>query len=220
MGRLTFKACLLACIAALPSTNAVAACWQPEESRAAQIRSLDALLKAGAQRCAESDAGMVSRYDAFAAQHQATLETQELVLKARFMREAGIAGGQKAYDDFMAGLADIQSARLADTKLCLTVDSVTRLATEGSAADLEMLAASFTSKAIGADELCTVEQAAAPEPAAPAPAASTEPAKPAMSQQEALEAAAAALQSATAALKAAQAPADPGKPAEPAPEQP
>lgn len=213
MGRLPLKVCLFVSIAAFPSSNALAACWAAHESRAAQIRSLATLLMVGAQRCAAADMGAASsHYDAFATQHRTTLETQDLVLKARFMNEAGIQGGQKAYDDFIAALADAQGARLADGKLCATIDSVARLAAEGSAADLETLAASFAPGAVAADQLCTVRQTAVAKPVLEAakpvepPAPPAEAAKPAApSRQEALAQAAAALQSATAALEAAKA---------------
>ena len=228
MGRLPFRACLLACIAVLPATAAHASCWQAQEAKAAQLRSLDALLMMGAQRCASSEPALAERYDAFASQHRATLDTQGLVLKARFMREAGIAGGQKAYDDFLASLQDAQSARLGDAGLCSTVGDLTKLATEGSAADLETLAASFASDAVAADQRCVAETTAG---AAPAPTEEMpvvqggipqgDPAKPAApTQQEAMAQAAAALQTATEALKSVQAERAAGpKVVEPAPEQ-
>lgn len=212
MGRPPFRLCLLACIAALPATAAHASCWQAREAKAAQLRSLDALLMMGAQRCGASDPTIAEGYDAFASQHRATLDTQGLVLKARFMREAGIAGGQKAYDDFLASLQDSQSARLGDAGLCATIGDLTKLATQGSAADLDTLAASFASDAVAADQRCVAETtAAAPAPAEELPVVqggippAPDAPKPAPTRQEALAQAAAALQSATEALQSVQA---------------
>ena len=157
---------LLACLVAVPSGGAMASCWQPQEVKAAQVRNLHTMLMIGALRCRAGDAGMTDRYNGFVTHNRNALDTHNYVLKTRFMREHGIAGGHKAYDDFITGMANSHSSRLDDVKFCPTVDALTKLASEGGAADLEQLAANISEDTSLADALCKPEEVAVTEPVA------------------------------------------------------
>ena len=83
------------------------------------------------------------------------------------MRDYGIAGGQKAYDDFITAMANAHSARLDDVKFCPTVDALTKLAASGTAADLEQLAANISEDTTLAQDMCKPDQVATADPVAP-----------------------------------------------------
>jgi hypothetical protein len=152
---------LLTCMVAVPSASAMAACWQPQEVKAAEVRNLHTMLMIGALRCRAGDAGMTERYNSFVTHNRNTLDTHNYVLKTRFMREYGIAGGHKAYDDFITGMANSHSGRLDDVKFCPTVDALTKLASDGSAADLEQLAANISEDTALTASQCKPEEVAA-----------------------------------------------------------
>lgn len=231
-----------AAIAAIPSlalisanANAAETCWYPYEAKAAQLRDFQTMMMVGTLQCRNIHQSAVDSYNDFIIKQRGLLNSNAYVLKAHFMRENGIKGGQEAYDNYGTALANRHASRMDDRTFCSTVDTFVRMAAAASPPDLWVLAQSMSdppesgpcppSNYVMADpateEATPVpEQASLTVPASPALAAEPEvqeaaaaaqpEAQPAAVNQSAstsaaLQAAVVALQSAAAALQAANA---------------
>jgi hypothetical protein len=134
----------LAALAALTSlacfpSAAQAACWYPEEARAAQVRGLQTMLMVGTLQCRHHSRLSEDLYTDFILSQRGVLDANSEVLKARFTRENG-AGGERAYDRFGTRLANQYSERLDDPAFCTTVHRLARLAAGASERELLRLA--------------------------------------------------------------------------------
>src|SRR3546814_18481621 len=69
------------------------------------------MLMMSALKCGSAGGTLESQYNAFVNKKRPLLTGHNNVLKARFMRDSGIDGGQSAYDRFTTGLANSHSAR-------------------------------------------------------------------------------------------------------------
>jgi hypothetical protein len=224
--RVAFPA--LSCLSLLASPALAENCWYPHEAKAAQLRDFQTMLMVGTLQCKGVSQSSIELYNGFVSKQRGSLDANNYILKARFMRESGIEGGRVAYDEYVTGLANAQAAKLGDPSFCPTVETFVRLAADAAQPDLLKLAEAVIDPpqsgqcppsnyyaGTGGPQVkaaVAVEEPAAPanvEVAAttPAPAAAPAPAAPAPTQAEALQAAIVALQSATAALQAANAPA-------------
>lgn len=207
---------------ALMSSPVLADCWYPHESRAAQLRDFQSMLMVGTLQCKGGNSAAVESYNRFVNKQRGLLDANNYVLKAHFLREAGIEKGGAAYDGYATSLANNRAARLGDPAFCPTIDTFVTLAESASSAELQRLAemvseapasgtcppsnhyAGTGGPAPVAVETPVVQAAVAVEtPADPAPPAGS---------AEALQAAIVALQNATAALQAASASAAPVTP--------
>ncbi|NWK97638.1 hypothetical protein DM806_18650 [Sphingobium lactosutens] len=192
------------------------------------------MLMLQALKCRTINLSIYEKYNQFSDKKHHLIVNYDNVLKTRYMRERGIADGQKAYQEFSTKVANSHAALRQSPGSCDMADGLLTLAINASDTDLPTLARSFSESPAGVGEECitvapaTMAEApmAAPDkppatamvaaaaPQAPAAAAPPPPAPPAPapSPAAALEAAAIALQSAAASLKAQSAPATP-KPA-------
>lgn len=198
-------------IALISSSAFASACWQPNEVKAAQIRSFQALVMVGALQCRYSNPLAVERYNEFVERHRGFLDANTRILKAHFAREAGNISVQDAYDQYATELSNIQSAQNSlDPDFCGRVDLLVRTATSSSQSDLLSLAQAVSDEP--ASGPCAATNYAAAEPAKPAAAAlivaeaapqpaGAAPDASAAGNQAALNAAIAALQAATVALQ-------------------
>ena len=196
-------------------------CWYPHEMRAAQLRDFQSMLMVGTLQCKGANSAAVESYNRFVTKQRGLLDANNYVLKAHFLREAGIEKGGAAYDGYATSLANNRAARLGDPAFCPTIETFVTLAESASAAELQRLA-EMVSEApasgtcppsnyagMGGPATVTVET-----PAVQAAVAVERPAAtaPPPSNAEALQAAIVALQNATAALQAASASAAPVTP--------
>src|SRR3546814_20484547 len=76
------------------------------------------MLMMSALKCGSAGGTLESQYNAFVTKKRPLLTGHNNVLKARFMRESGIDGGQSAYDRFTTGLANSHSARAQSVNFC------------------------------------------------------------------------------------------------------
>ena len=226
MSRLRMAAGAASCFVALFLGGAASAgeaqCWQPYEVEAARVRDLQIMLMLGSLKCRSTNSEITAKYDKFN-ERMGNADKYNSALKLRFMRENGIADGQRAYDDFITRLANSHSDGVQSAGFCQMADTLLTLATNAGENELPMLARNFSDKPAGVGDVCELKTAAAPAPAvvaadavqaAPpvsdpvtptATAAVAETAAPPsvtpQSAAAALEAAAVALQSAAASLK-------------------
>ncbi|MFB9048657.1 hypothetical protein ACFFV8_08030 [Sphingobium indicum] len=217
MSRLRMAAGAASCFVALFFGGAASAgearCWQGYEVEAARVRDLQIMLMLGSLKCRSTNSEITAKYDKFH-EKMGNADKYNNALKLRFMRENGIADGQRAYDDFITRLANSHSDGIQTAGFCQMADTLLSLATDAGANELPMLARNFSEKPAGVGDVCEVTAAAAAAPAsdpvtpATTAAAVAETAAPVTPQSvtpqsaaAALEAAAVALQSAAASLK-------------------
>ncbi|WP_037452280.1 hypothetical protein [Sphingobium chlorophenolicum] len=176
------------------------------------------MLMLGSLKCRSTNSEITAKYDKFY-EKMGSADKYNNALKLRFMRENGIADGQRAYDDFITRLANSHSDGLQTAGFCQMADTLLSLATDAGENELPMLARNFSEKPAGVGDVCELTTAAAAAPASvPADAVKAAPvsdpvtptaavaetAAPQVTPQSAaaaLEAAAVALQSAAASLK-------------------
>lgn len=128
-------------LAFLPSVaEASSACWYPNEAKAAQVRGLQTMLMVGTLQCRRSYRASEYLYNDFVRSQRGFLDANAQVLKAHFMRENGIDGGQNAYDRFGTSLANQYSEQLDDRAFCETVHHYARLAADATREELIELA--------------------------------------------------------------------------------
>lgn len=214
MSRLRMAACAASGIVALffggVASAEAARCWQPYEIEAARVRDLQIMLMLGSLKCRSTNSEITAKYDKFR-EKMGSADNYNNALKLRFMRENGIAGGQRAYDDFITKMANSHTDGVQSAGFCEMADTLLTLAMNAGQNELPTLARNFSEKPAGVGDMCDVTAvAAAPPPVAlagnaAAPVAVAEATPPAVTPQSAaaaLEAAAVALQSAAASLKA------------------
>ncbi|AEG49303.1 hypothetical protein Sphch_1615 [Sphingobium chlorophenolicum L-1] len=227
MSRLRMAAGAASCIVALFFGGAASAgearCWQNYEVEAARVRDLQIMLMLGSLKCRSTNSEITAKYDKFY-ERMGSADKYNSALKLRFMRENGIADGQRAYDDFITRLANSHIDGVQTAGFCQMADTLLTLATNAGENELPMLARNFSEKPAGVGDACELTPAVAAAPA-PVPAsvpaddvkaampvsdpvtptaAVAETAAPPVTPQSAaaaLEAAAVALQSAAASLK-------------------
>ncbi|WP_313809054.1 hypothetical protein [Sphingobium sp.] len=176
------------------------------------------MLMLGSLKCRSTNSEITAKYDKFY-ERMGLADKYNNALKLRFMRENGIADGQKAYDDFITRLANSHTDGVGSAGFCQMADTLLTLATNAGVDELPVLARNFSEKPAGVGDVCEMTTAAA----APAPVAAdagkaaaptgdavapvavaettTPPVTTPQSAAAALEAAAVALQSAAASLK-------------------
>lgn len=224
MSRLRMAAGAASCFVALFLGGAASAgeaqCWQPYEVEAARVRDLQIMLMLGSLKCRSTNSEITAKYDKFN-ERMGSADKYNSALKLRFMRENGIADGQRAYDDFITRLANSHTDGIQSAGFCQMADTLLTLATNAGENELPMLARNFSDKPAGVGDVCELKTAAAPAPAVaaadavqaaapvsdpvtPTAAVAETAAPPPVTPQSAaaaLEAAAVALQSAAASLK-------------------
>lgn len=172
------------------------------------------MLMVGTLQCKGGNATAVEQYNRFVTKQRGLLDANNYVLKAHFMREAGIENGSAAYDGYATSLANNRAARLGDPGFCPTVETFVTLAEAASAPELQRLAEMVSEPPDSGTCPPSNWYAGTGGPAVAAPTATVQPAvavetvappAPTPGNAEALQAAIVALQNATAALQAASA---------------
>jgi hypothetical protein len=136
--RVAFPA--LSCLSLLASPALAENCWYPHEAKAAQLRDFQTMLMVGTLQCKGVSQSSIELYNGFVSKQRGSLDANNYILKARFMRESGIEGGRVAYDEYVTGLANAQAAKLGDPSFCPTVETFVRLAADAAQPDLLKLA--------------------------------------------------------------------------------
>ncbi len=206
-------ASILITLAMVFPAHSETACWQPYEVEAARVRDLQTLMLMGALKCGNAGSAVEAGYNNFVAKNRNTIINNNNILKAHFMRDGGISGGQEAYDKFVTGLANSHSARAQSGSFCEVSNTLMTLAQDASESELATLARNFADQPEGVGETCRAEDVvpanqvvtAAVAPAVPAVAPAVQPPATPQSAAAALEAAAVAMQAAATALKEQQA---------------
>ncbi|HEX7871629.1 MAG TPA: hypothetical protein VF475_01875 [Sphingobium sp.] len=183
------------------------------------------MLMLGVLKCRATTSGMDEKYALFEERKRTHITNYNNVLKAHFMREKGISGGERAYSEFTTRLGNGHAAAPPMASLCQMTDMLLSLAVDASDTELPMLARNFSEMPVGVGQTCGTEAVVPPAPVAegdavvaavavaPVAAKADIPPNP-QSAAAALEAAAAALQSAAANMKAQTAATMTAKPAE------
>lgn len=133
-----------ACAAmALTVAPAQAACWNADETSAATVRELQSVLMVAALRCQVSHHEFTADYNGFLRANRYAIQQMNDRLKAHFIKAAGPAVGQTAYDSFTTSLANGHGGEGASAEIC---DGMAALAREagmmaGSTDGLLLLAA-------------------------------------------------------------------------------
>jgi hypothetical protein len=70
-------------------------CWYPHEMRAAQLRDFQSMLMVGTLQCKGANSAAVESYNRFVTKQRGLLDANNYVLKAHFLREAGIEKGRR-----------------------------------------------------------------------------------------------------------------------------
>src|SRR3546814_20958330 len=125
------------------------------------------MLMMSALKCGSAGGTLESQYNAFVNKKRPLLTGHNNVLKARFMRESGIDGGQSAYDRFTTGLANSHSARAQSVHLCDMAGSLVTLAAGSPDQELSTRARSFSETPLGVGDSCPVNKAPPTLPAPP-----------------------------------------------------
>jgi hypothetical protein len=133
------SALLAACIMALPTTQARAACWSETAVAAAHVRSMDSMLMVAALRCRGSGIDVMARYNGFVRTNRATLTNVNDNLRRHF----ALDGGLNAYDHYVTSIANRYGGGVAGMS-CGDMDSLLSEAIEakGSMSLLSELAQS------------------------------------------------------------------------------
>src|SRR3546814_9654422 len=118
------------------------------------------MLMMSALKCGSAGGTLESQYNAFVNKKRPLLTGHNNVLKARFMRESGIDGGQSAYDRFTTGLANSNSARAQSVNFCDMAGTLITLAAGSTDEELSTLARIFSETPLGVGESCPVNMAA------------------------------------------------------------
>src|SRR3546814_17888627 len=108
----------------------------------------------GTLKCGSAGSPLEAQYNNFINIHRGALTSHNNVLKARFMRENGIVGGQEAYDSFTTGLANSHSARAQTANFCDVADTLVKLAEASADGDLVALAINFSDRPAGVGATC------------------------------------------------------------------
>ncbi len=130
---------VLACIVAMPVSQAQAACWTDTAVAAARVRSMDAMLMVSALRCRGSGVDVLTRYNGFVKTARATLSGVNDTLRTHFAS----SGGNAAYDRYVTSLANRYGGGVSGMS-CGDMDSILAEATDahGSMPQLSDLAES------------------------------------------------------------------------------
>src|SRR3546814_4652118 len=99
----------------------------------------------GSLKCRSTNSEITAKYDKFH-EKMGNADKYNNALKVRFMRENGIADGQRAYDDFITSLANSNSDGVQTAGFCQMADTLLSLATDAGANELPMLARNFSEK--------------------------------------------------------------------------
>lgn len=120
-----------------------AACWRSEEASAANVRELQSALMVAMLRCSAAGRDFSADYNVFLRANRATIQQMNDRIKAHFVRSAGPARGQIAYDSFTTSLANNHGAEGSSAELCDDMDALAREGAlmQGSAEGLMLLAA-------------------------------------------------------------------------------
>lgn len=138
-----FRAVLAVAVACgVFASQAQAACWNKEETSAANIRELQSMLMVTALRCQAAGRGIMGDYNNFVVANRSTLGTMNDRLKAHFIRAMGPVAGQLAYDSFTTSMANGYGAAPSNGEICGNAASLAREAAlmAGSMEGLQLLA--------------------------------------------------------------------------------
>ena len=108
---------------AMPAT---AACWNREETSAANVRDLQSLLMVATLRCRAAGMDITADYNGFVAANRQVIQRQNERIKAHFIRASGPVAGQRAYDAFATHLANIYGGGDSSAEVCQNMASVAR----------------------------------------------------------------------------------------------
>lgn len=108
------------------ASQAQAACWNKDETSAANIRELQSMLMVTALRCQAAGHGLMGDYNAFVVANRATLGTMNDRLKAHFIHAMGPVAGEHAYDSFTTSMANGYGSAASDGALCAAAASLAR----------------------------------------------------------------------------------------------
>ncbi len=144
----------VASIAALSSlalmsaaVNARAACWYPNEARAAQVHAMNIQLMVGSLHCQKMMPEFIQDYDHFSERHRQTLDAQGYILNNRFSREEGgeRGDGKPAFDRYSTSLANSYATDPVRPvrQRCARLNSLAKVAAQLEPEQLTMLASSL-----------------------------------------------------------------------------
>jgi len=114
---------------ALVSTPVNAACWNSEETAAVAVREFQSMLMVATLRCQVAHHDMTAEYNAFLRANKTLIQRQNDKIKAHFIRTAGPAAGQKAYDSFTTHMANGYGADGSSGDICDNMAALAREAT-------------------------------------------------------------------------------------------
>jgi len=145
-----------------------AACWTREEAGAAGVRQLQSMLMVTALRCQAGGQAMLNDYNAFVAANRPVIAAGNDVIRAHFLRAAGLVAGQRGYDAFTTAMANGYGAGEGAPASCAEAAALAREAATGSADALLVLVDQLALAPVLPEGRC----------AAPAPAMAAAPAAP------------------------------------------
>lgn len=95
-----------------------AGCWSAQEASAGTIRDLQTMLMVATLRCQAAHTDITADYNLFLGANKTTIQTLNERLKTHFIKAAGPAGGQRAYDSFVTTLANAYGAQASTAEIC------------------------------------------------------------------------------------------------------
>lgn len=95
-----------------------AGCWSAQEASAGTIRDLQTMLMVATLRCQAAHTDITADYNVFLGANKATIQKLNERLKTHFIKAAGPAGGQRAYDSFVTTLANAYGAQASTAEIC------------------------------------------------------------------------------------------------------
>lgn len=142
----SLKGLLLGSLVLLPSVAQAQAaadpnCWRPDEVEAARFEDFRLMLMVGALNCKNFMPGVAQSYNAFMTAKKELILSNLYVVRAHFVREAGVSGGATEFANYETLHGNRYSSPSYGRAKCEAIDAQIRVATAASDADLFKLVA-------------------------------------------------------------------------------
>ena len=102
----TGKVAALFALAATMTAGQAQACWSNTEQDAAKVANLNMMMMVSALRCRKGPDDFLSEYNRFVKLNNATIGSQNAVVREHFARVGGFKNAEAAMDKFIIGIAN------------------------------------------------------------------------------------------------------------------
>ena len=136
------------------ANSAQAACWQPHEVAAAEVRYFQSMLMVGALQCRDENRFIEEDYNRFVTQSRAVLDENNTTIRTRFTRDYGMRDGEYLYDRFTTRIANDFASQTDHAAFCQDAAGLARIAADSHPYDMIVLARSVVGSLPLRDPVC------------------------------------------------------------------